>query len=431
MTTTRPDDSAEASAASWCLMSAVWTAMHLTALVTRSRLRRLRHVAGSRERPSPSERSHLVPHRASSSRSLRVAHVISTPTGVGGAETTLARLVSFGRDLSWCQLVLNPFALDPADPEITELYAPATYEGRPCTRWHELPALRRWTQRRLEQFEPDIVHCHLHHASVLVASLPRPAGARLLLSHQHGDHFRATESRAHEALDRLAGLRFDHVVGCSEYVERFLIERYHYRPARVSYVRNGWAGTPMARRAPPEGAQVICVARFRSQKNHVTLIDAIAKVRERVPNVRLILVGDGDQRGALVSQVRRLDLGDHVEFLGSAADVWPLLAEARVFALASTYEPLGIAVLEAMAAGLPVVTTAVGGLPEIVRSGETGFLVPPGDSDQLAARIQVLLTDDALADRMGKAARRTAAEHEARRMVRDYAGVYEHLLSAG
>jgi glycosyltransferase involved in cell wall biosynthesis len=347
---------------------------------------------------------------------------------VGGAERTLAELVASGARAGHSDLVLNPFALDPGDRRAREVYAPASYEGRRGARWWELPALRHWLARRLTRFAPDIVHAHLFHASLLVASIPRPGHARLVLSHQHGDHFHATGARVREQLDRLAGLRFDRVVGCSRSVEDYLLYRYGYSADRLSYVHNGWSGLPLAPRPEPARFDVICVARLRAQKRHRVLIDAMAVVKQHVPQARLRLVGDGEARAELEAHVRRAQLGDLVEFVGSAADVWPLLAEADVFALASSYEPLGIAAMEAMAAGLPVVASSVGGLRELVEDQVTGFLVSPGDERQLAARIVELLRDRERARTMGRRGREAAERFRSERTVEGYERVYRRLM---
>jgi glycosyltransferase involved in cell wall biosynthesis len=358
---------------------------------------------------------------------LRIAHVISTPAGVGGAELTLSQLVRYGGNHGWDQLVLNPFALDPADQGPHELYLPATYEGRVAKGWMSLPLLRRWLAERLDAFRPDIIHAHLFHASVLVASIRRRSGPKLVLSHQHGNHFQATGAGTRELFDRLAGRRYDRIVGCSRSVEDYLVYRHGYPVHQVCHVYNGWSGTPVERRNGGEPS-IICVARFRPEKNHETLIDAVALVRERVPDVRLRLVGDGETRPAVEARVRDAGLDGNVDFLGRTADVWPLLAQARVFALTTTHEALGIAALEAMAAGLPVVTTAVGGLREIVDDGETGFLFPPRQPAELAKHLARLLTDDELAANMGERARQVAQRYRADRTAEGYANVYSQLL---
>jgi L-malate glycosyltransferase len=358
---------------------------------------------------------------------LRIAHVISTPEGVGGAEQTLSQLVRYGAAQGWIQLVLNPFALSPCATQLRSLCAPADYDAKPGATWTALPSVRRWLIRRLRAFHPQIVHAHLFHASALVASVPRPHGARLVLSHQHGDHFLAAGARAYELADRLTGRRYDQVVACSQSVEDFLLYRYNYPTRKVCCVRNGWSGTAIERNGV--GRSIICVARFRAQKNHRSLVDALAQVRECVPDVRLQLVGEGSTRTDVEAHVNRLGLARHVEFLGQMSDVWPALAQARVFALPSLYEPLGIAALEAMAAGLPVVATAVGGLREIVADGQTGFLCRPDDAGDLAEHLTRLLTDDDLAVAMGRRAQEAARLYSAERTAEGYARVYEQLLN--
>jgi 1,4-alpha-glucan branching enzyme len=295
-----------------------------------------------------------------------------------------------------------------------------------CKTLPALLPLRRWLSERLRRFEPDVVHAHLFHASVLVASIPRPGSARRILSHQHGDHFQAIGDRRNEVIDRIAGRRYDLVVGCSRFVQTYLIQHYKYPPARVRYVRNGWEGHPLPRNGTDNS--VLCVARFRAQKNHAMLVEAVARVREQVPDVRLRLVGDGETRPEIESYANRLGLGDSVDFVGAATDVWPLLAEARVFSLPSHYEPLGIAALEAMAAGLPVVAAAVGGLREIVEDGRTGFLVSPTSPDELADRLLRLLTDRHLAEEMGIQAQQAAQQYRADHTAAHYAELYAELL---
>jgi len=361
---------------------------------------------------------------------MRVAHVISTPAGIGGAERTLSDLVACGAGMGWEQLVLNPFAIDPHVVTIRDLYAPAAYEGRPYSSWRGLVGLRRWLSRQLAGFRPDIVHAHLFHASVMVASLRLGAHVPTILSHQHGDKFQVSGARVLERIDRLAGRRFDQVVGCSQSVADYLLYRYGYSPARVSYVHNGWSGSPLPRSDDPARRRVICVAHLSAQKNHHLLIDAIARVRTRVPAVSLRLVGDGSARTELETHVERLGLGESVEFLGRVDDVWPLLAQSEVFVLPSVYEPLGIAALEAMAAGLPVVATAVGGLREIVRDGTTGYLVPANDEVALAARLIELLEEPQLRNSMGLRGRALAEDHRSDRMAQGYARVYDRLLAA-
>ena len=150
---------------------------------------------------------------------------------------------------------------------------------------------------------------------------------------------------------------------------------------------------------------VICVAGFREEKDHATLLRAFRTVVDARPAV-LRLVGDGPERAAAEALTRELGLEDSVEFLGDRSDVERLLADADVFVLASyAVENLPFAVLEAMAAGLPVVATDVGALAELVRDGVTGALVPARDPEALAGAVTGLLADSDRARALGLAGR--------------------------
>jgi glycosyltransferase involved in cell wall biosynthesis len=153
---------------------------------------------------------------------------------------------------------------------------------------------------------------------------------------------------------------------------------------------------------------LVTVGRLQAPKDAVTLVHALAVVR--VP-FEAMIVGDGPDRAALEEEVRRLGLERIVELAGGRDDVAELLATADVFVLSSRSEGLPVSILEAMAAGLPVVATSVGGVPEVVVDGDTGLLVPPGDPSSLAAAIERLLADPALRRHLGEAGRRRITEH--------------------
>jgi glycosyltransferase involved in cell wall biosynthesis len=359
----------------------------------------------------------------------RIVHLIGTPSGFGGGEAVMVALLRGGAERGWEQAALNPFARS-AHEELAGRCAEFGYEALPASgsRPAAAPGAWRWARRRLAELRPDVLQAYLVHAEVLAAALPRSGNEIRVLSHQHGNHFAASGRRAGEVLDRFAGRRFDHVVACSESVRDFLLETYRYPPERVSCIRNGWSGTPLKLRPNPRPT-IVCTANFRAQKGHPVLIEAFATVAERMPEARLVLLGDGPERPAARELVARLGLGGRVELPGPQADVWPWLAKAQVFALASLYEPLGIAVLEAMAAGLPVVASGVDGIRELVEPGVTGELVPPGEPALLARALIELLESPARAATMGAAG---AAAAEGARMdacVERYFELYERLLA--
>jgi glycosyltransferase involved in cell wall biosynthesis len=182
------------------------------------------------------------------------------------------------------------------------------------------------------------------------------------------------------------------------------------------------SGTPTLQK---DGVLVGDVARLARQKDHRTLLAAMATVRREHPDARLVLVGDGELRAELEQLAAGLGLEGSVLFTGARDDVPDLLASFDVFAHAARYEGFCLAVVEAQAAGIPVVATAVGGVPEAVANGETGLLVPPGDDHALAAAITRLLEDQPLADRLAAAGRRRVHDlYSERRMVEETLRLY-------
>jgi N-acetyl-alpha-D-glucosaminyl L-malate synthase BshA len=170
------------------------------------------------------------------------------------------------------------------------------------------------------------------------------------------------------------------------------------------------------------------VSNFRPVKRVPDIIRAFAKIVPQVPAV-LVLAGDGPQRPEVEAEVERLGLGERVRFLGKVDAVAELLRSADLFLLPSASESFGLSALEAMACGVPVVGTEVGGLREVVRNGETGALVPVGDVDALAARSIELLTDGRRWAAARAAAIRRAEGFSAERVVPMYEDLYRRVLA--
>jgi sugar transferase (PEP-CTERM/EpsH1 system associated) len=171
------------------------------------------------------------------------------------------------------------------------------------------------------------------------------------------------------------------------------------------------------------------VGRFAPQKSHPLLVEAFALAVKEYPAMKLWLVGDGPLKLAVKKNIVEMGLERKVLFLGIRDDVPRLLAAADLFVLSSDYEGVPLSVLEAMAAGKPVVATAVGGVPELVEDGVTGVLVPPRNPEALAKGILRLAKDADLRRRMGKAARERALERfDISRTAREYEALYLKLL---
>lgn len=173
-----------------------------------------------------------------------------------------------------------------------------------------------------------------------------------------------------------------------------------------------------------DGTLVGTIARLAEQKGHRTLLDAVPRVLERHPEVRFAIAGDGELR----EELERLaePFADRVLMLGHVSEVPDLLASFAVFAFPSHYEGFGLAVVEAQAAGVPVVATPVGGVRETVVDGETGFLVPVGDAEALAERICFCLDHPQDARRLAEAARsRVRERYSEQRMVAETLALYD------
>ena len=160
----------------------------------------------------------------------------------------------------------------------------------------------------------------------------------------------------------------------------------------------------------PEGQKIVMhVSNFRAVKRARDVVDVFAKIRSRVP-ARLVLIGDGPDRPRALAHAADLGLRDDVLFLGRHGSVEEILACADLFLLPSQSESFGLAALEAMACGAPVVASKAGGLPEVVEDGVSGYLLPVGAIDEMAEAGIRILSDSALAKTLSEAGRASALE---------------------
>jgi L-malate glycosyltransferase len=187
---------------------------------------------------------------------------------------------------------------------------------------------------------------------------------------------------------------------------------------------------PLRAQLAPNGEKVLIhISNFRPVKRVTAAVEVLAHVRRTVP-ARLLLVGDGPDLGDATRLARSLGVADHVEFLGEQDQIVSLLSASDVFLLPSAQESFGLAALEAMACGVPVVASRVGGLPEVIEHGVSGFLHAPGDLTGMVESTLQLLTDDELRGRMALAAREAAKlEFCDDRIVPMYEAYYESILA--
>jgi glycosyltransferase involved in cell wall biosynthesis len=238
----------------------------------------------------------------------------------------------------------------------------------------------------------------------------------------------------HRALGRLLSWFATGVVANCEAARAALLAGEAARPATVAVLENGvdhdrfLAVPPLAEKSLTEVRCVGAVANLRPVKGLDVLLQAAARLAAVHPQVRFEVAGEGELRPALEKQARECGLAGRFALPGSVADMPQFLAGLDVAVLSSRAEGMPNAVLEYMAAGRAIVATAVGATPELIADGVHGLLVPPGDAGRLAAGIDRLLRDPALARRLGEAARQRARERYSRTaMVRRFEDFYERL----
>ncbi len=287
----------------------------------------------------------------------------------------------------------------------------------------------------------DVVHAHqytpfFYAALACVLTGFRP---RLILT-EHGRHFPDIVSPLRRMVNRLIMDRLaDAVNAVCHFSARSLARVDGFSGGRIQVIENG---IDVAQYRPshdrsalrrklgltPDRRYVANVARLHPVKDQATLVRAFSMVAATHAEVDLLLVGDGPERGRLQALVTEMGLVTRVNFLGVRSDVPDILRAADLFALTSVSEAASLTLLEAMAAGLPVVVTDVGGNPEIVRDGQEGLLVPRGDAEKTAAALLRLLRNPNEAESLGQAgARRVQERYRLERTIESYGELYERL----
>lgn len=287
--------------------------------------------------------------------------------------------------------------------------------------------------RVLKQLEPDVIHAHDPHAVAMAStalSIAAPRRRPPLLA------ARRVEFRiGHNSFSRWKYSQVDCFIANSAAIQHRLVADGMPR-AKTTVVNEGVdverivslpVGDVHAEFYLPKGSPVVGnVAALVAHKGQQHLIEAAALVVREVPDVRFVIVGDGDLRQALERQIKEHHLERHVFLAGFRTDALELTKGFDIFAMSSVSEGMCTALVDAMAASKAAVCSAVGGIPEVMVDGETGYLVPPRDHVAMAAKLIALLKNEGLRARMGDAALRRAREaFTVEKMVEGTAAVYE------
>nr|WP_275941379.1 glycosyltransferase [Planosporangium flavigriseum] len=279
-------------------------------------------------------------------------------------------------------------------------------------------------RRHLRALRPDVCHAFLFGCYSLVLPLAWSAGVPVRVSGRRGETPPAAGLR--DRLFHELGRRSSALMLCnSREGADEAVRRDGYRPEQVQVIPNGVDLPDEQADVTAQPARGVMVANLIAYKGHDDLLAALAMLPTPP---RICLIGEGPERARLTELIRSRGLDDVVELAGARARASRLLPRYQFAVLASHYEGLPNAVLEAMAAGLPVVATAVGGVPELLTDDETGLLVPPHSPAELAAAIARVAGDPQLRGRLGAAARKAAATYSVPVCVERHDRLYRDLL---
>ena len=375
----------------------------------------------------------LSPPTASKTPRLHVVHLIEA-LGPGGAERLLYTNLKYFDPARIRSTVLTVY------PHATHWLEPITALGVPvvplnCNSPRDIPkgirALRTW----LRANQPDLIHSHLWAANIIGRIAGRLTGTPVVSSVHNPDHeaeawadgadVSLLKRRVVRVLDRwTARAGNDRLIAVSDYVKQSANRHLRvsldsidlvYNPIDVDHLQAAPARNReellRACGLPPESLILLNVARVSPQKGLLYALRALPEILKRYPVAQLVSVGattDPPWLAQLQQEATALGVADHFHVLGSRRDVNDFLRACDVFIFPSLYEGLGIALIEAMAAGCACVATAAGPIPEVVSDGEDGILVPPANPEAIAAAVCRLLEDEPLRARLGAAATKTA-----------------------
>ncbi|NIN63987.1 MAG: glycosyltransferase [Anaerolineae bacterium] len=374
---------------------------------------------------------------------IRVLELVASSRGGGAVHI---------RDLA---TYLDPdrFTVTVAMPEDRGNVAGADFEARGIA-FHQLEAIAGLSlkplpklRRLFREKQIDILHCHGARAALYgrVAAVALGESRPRIVYTIHGfaaPHYAWTRRTTLRALERLLAPLTDAVIAVSEAERKAFLRTQPLPGERIHVVLNGIDTAPYcnvvvnrpeqraALGVPIDAQLVTTICRLYRPRDFDTLLTAFTMVRAESPNVHLLVVGDGPYRQRVEALVSKLNLIPHVTLAGFRRDIPQILAASDIFVLSTAmWEGLPLTILEAMASGLPVVASDVGGIGEEVVHQQTGMVVPPRDPPALAQALLDLLTDSQKATAMGKRGRQRVYEFfTLERMGRETMAVYEGLM---
>ena len=369
---------------------------------------------------------------------IKVLHLLSNKTGIGGAEKFLLDMspeYDFDKfSISYCTVFSegeNVFVRELRKRNLD------CFEVKGA-KFSDLPQ----TVRRLVEFmrseKFDIVHTQLLHGSIVGQIAARIAKIPVrVITRQYTTDCYHSGHRYLDKLDTYVAKKATKVIAISNAVRDDLIEQ-GVKADNIELIYNGIDLQPFNRKTStasirerfPDKYLIAFVANLNHRKGHEYLLQAMAELAVQYQDIHLLLIGEGNLRKKLEELTVELKIEENVSFLGYQPNVPELLKEVDLYVHASVLEPLGIAVLEAMAAGRCAVATEVGGVPEIIRDGQTGFLVPPKNAAALANAIRYARENAEQTAKIAKAGRKRVEEvFDIQTIVKKYQEVYKSTMA--
>lgn len=360
---------------------------------------------------------------------------------IGGAEVLA---VGLARELS----DRYRFVFACLDDEVGVLGEEFTEQGVPMRVLHRQPGIDWRCSWRLARFlrEHRVQIIHAHQYTPFFQSLVARLAYRWppIVFTEHGRHYPDSRSSKRVAVNRALLRSDDRLIGVGESVRRALVDNEGLPEHRTETIYNGVPlenfvsvrgdGELRQRVRNELGATddkfiIVQVARLNALKDHATAIRTVKRLRNDNVPAKLILVGDGEERAPLERLVAEQGLNDAVDFLGARKDISRLLASADAFLLSSISEGIPLTLIEAMGAGVPIVSTDVGGISEVIEHGSSGLLAAAGDDAALAAHLNLLWQNPEQQRRLTEQGSQRASERfSLDRMHAQYVDVYEQLL---
>jgi glycosyltransferase involved in cell wall biosynthesis len=362
-----------------------------------------------------------TPNPRLADRPLRVLHFLCTPDRAGVGEHALSLLVALRKHGFTPYIVAPAPLLEAAKAELDafNINRVAMDMSSPLD-WREILRFSRLLRRE----RIDIVHCHMAIASFCASPAAWLSRVPVVIETTHGREIWREGKRFKGSfwVDRQIGRFIDKFIAVSDAVAKHLEENKRIASGKIVVIHNGRDLAQFRPATADEVAQaraelgladqpvVLMLARFSAEKGHALLIDSIRLLVRRWPRLIVLLAGDGPEEAEIKTQCIYHGLRNNVRFLGYRTDAQRLFAAADVVVLPSKIEGLPLVAVEALAAGRPVVATAVGGTPEVVIHEETGLLVPPDDATSFADALDRLLSDPDLRVRLGSRGRALVEE---------------------